>query len=120
MAKAGRPKNQRPHEIKLVLPAHPLKYKAKRLYWALLEMEKKMSKDITSVKMTEYSALLSSYIDVVEALKKQGITYGTKTKQRMDAERLAGSDSRSSGETGVGEDGLTGMGTRVRTINPIA
>lgn len=119
MAKAGRPKKYRPHEIKLQLPSHPLRYKAKRLYWALLEMEKRMTKDITSVKMTDYDRVLSSYIEVVEELKKQGITYGSKTKQRVDAQRLAESDTRPRTKAGVGEDGQTDLGVGVPAVNPI-
>ena len=117
--KVGRPKNYRPHEIRLQLPKHPLKYQAKRLYWALLEMEKKMAKDITSVKMSEYTALLTSYTDVCEKLKKEGITYGSKTKQRMGQGSTPESDSERSGEAGTGENRPANLGARVRTSNPI-
>ena len=116
--RAGRPKNLRPHEIKLSLPKHSNKYKAKRLYWALLEMEKKMSRDITSVKMSEYIALLDAYIIVVEVLRKEGIVYRDSSK-RVDTPRDAESDTGSSDSQGVGKDGQADMGTGVRTVNPI-
>ena len=121
MAKAGRPKSIRPHEIKLMLPKVPLKYKAKRLYWALLQYEKNMSRDITSVKMSEYTTLLDEYIAVVEQLAKQGIkyTYGKQTFDGVDEGGLDQSDTVSRGTQGTSENGQAGVGTGIRTINPI-
>ena len=119
MAKAGRPKNIRPHEIKLQLPKDPMKYQAKRLYWALLEYEKAMSKDITSVKMSEYNSLLTSYIDVCEKLKNKGITYGHNAQKRVDEERLDQFGHYGT-KTRVGENGQAGVGTRVFPVNPLA
>lgn len=118
--KVGRPKHYRPHDVKLVLPKHAMKYQAKRLYWALIEMEKKMSKDITSVKMNEYTNLLQSYVEVVEALKKQGITYGTKTsKSGVVKGRLVDLNTERMGSEGSSEDRQAGVGVGVRTSNPI-
>lgn len=119
MPKVGRPKHIRPHEAKLQLPKHVLKYKAKRLYWALLEIEKKMSKDITSVRMSEYTAILNAYTDVCDQLSKEGIVYGGKTKQRMDASGNAQGDTERGGTSGVGENGSADMVSGVRAVNPI-
>lgn len=120
MAKSpGRPRNTRPHEIVLQLPKHALKYQAKRLYWAMLEMEKKMSKDITSVRMTEYTSLLNAYIEVCEKLNKEGIFYGTKARQRMDKNGIIGSNPEREGQAGAGENGSVDLGVGVRAVNPI-
>jgi hypothetical protein len=117
-AKAGRPKHVRPHDTKLNVPTDPLKNEVKRLYWALLEMEKRMSKDITSVKMKDYTDLLSAYRDRCEILKAKGYV-GRYAKQRVDEQRVV-QDGQQDTASGVGENESSQLGVGVPSINPIA
>lgn len=117
--KVGRPKLMRPHDLKLVLPKHPVKYKAKRLYWALIEMEKRMSKDITSVKMSEYKTLLESYVEVTQELAKEGIKYGSATKKRMEQQGMVQDEHENDEATDSGV-GSVGVGVGVPPVNPLA
>lgn len=120
MAKAGRPKSLRPHNIKLQLPKTPLKYKAKRLYWAMMEMEKKMSRDITSVRMADYNTVLSAFIEVTEQLAKQGIKYERKDPKQGMVEQGLVQNSESSGETEVSGDRSAGVGSGISPFDPFA
>ena len=119
MAQKGRPRNVRPHEIKLALPKVPLQYMAKRQYWALLEVEKKMAKDITSVKMSEYMVILGAFIDTVDKLKKIGITHGYKARSGVDT-RKVGETRYNPAKAGVGENESSELGAGVPTSNPLA
>lgn len=115
---AGRPRNLRPHEIKLNVPTDPLFNQAKRLYWALLEMEKKMSKDITAVRMKDYTELLQAYEDACTKLKKTGHR-GRYAKARMESPELVKiRDERAAAEVGGTES--TELGTGISATNPLA
>jgi hypothetical protein len=118
VAKVGRPKNLRPHEIKLNVPTDPLFNQAKRLYWALLEYEKKMSKDITSVRMKDYTDLLQAYEDACIKLKKIGHR-GRYAKARMESPELV--KIRDAGGTSeVGGNESAQLGTGISATNPLA
>lgn len=122
MAKMGRPKTYRPHEIHLSVPKDEGKYRLKRLYWVLLSMEKKMKLDITAVNYREYSQVLTDFTDLSKALKLQGkveYKYATKVDTRMDTRGSTESDTKGSGEKRVSQDGSADMGVGVRATNPI-
>lgn len=119
MPKVGRPKHLRPHEIKLAVAKDPLKYKAKRLYWALLSLEKKMARDITSVRMSEYNTILNAYVECSSELNKTGRGYGSTVKQGMDAKGTGQGSTEQGGASGTSENGSSDMGVGVSTVNPI-
>lgn len=120
MASKGRPKNVRPNEIRLHVPSDSgaiMKNKAKRIYWALLEMEKKMSKDITSVKMKEYTDLLDAYETVCNDLRRKGYVgrYAQKrvVKQGMVQDEFKSLTPRDS------QDGSLSVGSGIPPNNPL-
>ncbi len=118
MAKAGRPRNVRPHETKLNVPTDPLKNKVKRLYWALIEMEKKMAKDITSVRMKDYTDLLSAYEQGCIDLKKKGYV-GRYAKKGMDTGGVVENGGQGSADE-VGGNRSSGVGAGISAPNPLA
>lgn len=121
MAKAGRPKNLRPNEIRLHVPIDAdamLKNKAKRIYWVLMEMEKKMSKDITSVRAKDYSDILNAYEEVCNALRAKGYI-GRYAQKRMDNKRMA-KDRDENRASEMGGNGQTSVGTGISPTNPLA
>lgn len=120
MAKAGRPKNLRPHQIHLVLPKDTLRYKGKRIYWAMIEMEKKMSRDITSVRMKDYLDVVDAHEKVSNELKKKGYKTGKngKAEQRIQSEDVAQYDVEA-GSSESSTDRSASVVTGISTDNPL-
>jgi hypothetical protein len=120
--KVGRPKNRKPKDIRFATPKDEGVYQAKRLYWALLMYEEKMAKDITAVSIKDYLLLVETFKNCITEQKRKGkieYKYANKIDTRMDEKRLAQGDSVGEGSQGISQDGSTGVGAGVRTVNPI-
>lgn len=121
MAKAGRPRNLRPHEVRLHVPKDAsamLKNKAKRIYWALQEYEKKMAKDITSVKMKDYTDLLDAYQQVCNDLRAKGYV-GRYAEKRVDKQGVV-QDKPTDNTTADSGNRQTSVGAGIQAVNPLA
>lgn len=111
----------RPSDIRLHVPKDEMtimRNRAKRIYWALLEYEKKMSTDITSVRMKDYTDLLTSYQEVCIELRKKGFV-GRYVEKGVDKQRVV-QDGNQVGASEVGGNGSTSMGVGISPINPLA
>lgn len=111
-------KTYRPHQIKLTLPKYPMQYQAKRLYWVVLAMERRMALDVTAVKASEYTQALQAYMDIVEKLKKEGIEYGH-FKKRVEKQGLV-SDQSESITPGNSDNRSPSVGAGIPPLNPLA
>jgi len=120
VAKAGRPKAIRPHEVRMAILKDPLKTRTKRFYWAMLQMEKKMAKDITSVNMKDYQAIVIAYTDSMKELKKLGHEYKGKpyAPARMDKQGLDQDQSEDNQATSS-DNGSSGVGAGIPPVNPL-
>lgn len=119
MAKPGRPKNLKPNDVKVKAIKSIPKYKARRLYWQLMLLERKMTKDPLSVKPKDYNEALDAYLDSMKELEKLGVTYDKEAKSGVDAGAYAERIAKRGRKTGVGKDGSSDLGARVSTVNPI-
>lgn len=120
MAKAGRPKNLRPHQVRLHVPLDAnamLKNKAKRIYWALQEYEKKMAKDVTSVRMKDYTDLLDAYQQVCNDLRAKGYK-GRYAEKRVDEQGMV-QDKSARNTSEVSGNGQTSVGAGIQAVNPL-
>lgn len=124
MPNVPRDGERRPQEVNLSVPKEEDKYRLKRLYWVLLEMEKKMAKDIMSVKYADYSAVLQDFTELSKKLKQKGIVrykYGEHNPDtRVDNRKVQAKSTEESGQSEVSGEGSSSMGAGISTIDPLA
>lgn len=116
--KPKQPLGKRPHNVQLVIPKDPLKSQAKRIYWLLLEMEKKMQVDITSVRIPDYLALVQEYKDISDKMKKEGYR-GKYATKRVDKQGVV-QDQSDSDTPAISGNGSASVGVGVPPFNPLA
>ena len=119
----ARPKFRRMSSVRYSAPKDAEVYKVKRLYWALLLFEDKMMRDVTSVSMKDYMALLAEYTDLAGKLKQKGkikYKYGEHYPDtRMDNKKVEAGSPQTIGQSKASGNRPSDMGVGVSTTNPI-
>ena len=110
-----------PKDVRYWSPKDPEVYRIKRMYWLLMEFERKIAGDVTKVNIKDYLFLIQTYTDAVANARKKGkVPYVRKEASKQGVEQ-SGLEAHhvEAGTSEIGGDGLAGVGAGISSSNPL-